>query len=216
MALIPQEEKLYRQAYDKLNIYKVFSDIDFVPHDGQKKMFDNIQRRDAWFHTIAAGRRFGKTIGIAALATTRLLLPYASVALIAPKYKNAENLFKETYKSILKLESRYSTRLIKSQNKTNLSFELVNGSTFTSVSEKNIDSILGSKVSTIIVDEGADVAILVDHRDVDGRGIHRRRHVRRGDEGRFEDHHARHGGIVATRGGQQAVLPLLGCQPGTR
>ncbi len=148
--LIPLEVQQYQLAYDKLNINKVFEIIGFEPHVGQQLFVDEVQRRDIWFTTITAGRRLGKTYGVAAVACSRLLLPNASIALLAPTFSNAKNLFIETYKYIKKTGIK-----ITEQNKTNLSFTLENGSTFTSISAKNLDSILGAKLSTIIVDEAA-------------------------------------------------------------
>ncbi len=147
---ISSEIKQYQTAYDRLNVDKVFGKIDFTPHSGQQKIVEQVQRKDVHTTVIACGRRLGKTFVVAGIATSRLLLPNAKLVLMSKSFKNANNLYTEVYKFIKKIGIK-----ITAQNKTNLSFELENGSTFTSISERNVDSILGTACSTFLVDEAA-------------------------------------------------------------
>ena len=147
---ISEEVLQYQIAYDRLDIDAVFSLIDFEPHEGQQKIIDKVQSRHISFTTIACGRRTGKSLVVAGIAVSRLLLPNAKIVLMSKTFSNASNLYKEVFKFIKRVNIK-----MKSTNKTNLSFELENGSTFTSISERNVDSVLGSAISTIIVDEAA-------------------------------------------------------------
>jgi len=142
---------LYQQAYDSLDVHKVFELLDFNMHEGQQKVLDlYLINKEANTLILSCGRRFGKSVLASAIAVSRLLLPNASLVLFSPSFANSTNMYKEITRMIAKLPIKVVAR-----NNSNLTFELENGSTFFSISPKNYESILGKTITSILVDEAA-------------------------------------------------------------
>jgi hypothetical protein len=146
----PKDILEYQTAFDNVDLNKVFELIDFEPHDGQKKAIEKYNRDDVNTLVLVCGRRWGKSMLVSAVAVARLLLPNASIILFSATFQNASNIFKETFKLVQRTGIEITAR-----NNANLSFSLENGASFYSISEKNYNSVLGMRVSTVIVDEVA-------------------------------------------------------------
>ncbi len=149
-ALIVNEEiSTYQTMSDKIKLTKVWALIKATPHSGQVQTvidFDNAPKVN--HYCIALGRRSGKSMSTAIMVLRELLTPFSNTILLSPAYKNSDIMFKEVLKHVQKLKLP-----IKSINKNQFVIELENGSRFTSVTQTNYESALGSRLSLLVVDE---------------------------------------------------------------
>ena len=104
------------------------------------------------FRVVVAGRRFGKTH----LAVRELCYharePDKEVWYVAPSYKMAKNIVWRKLKQRLQ-----DLNWIKKHNETELSIQLVNGSTIALKGADNYDSLRGVGLDFIVLDEFADI-----------------------------------------------------------
>ena len=145
-----KEVQLYQQMTDKIKLKDVCKLLGVMPHRGQQPIvFDMDTKTDVHnSYVIVAGRRFGKSFILSAIATRELLVPFSSTVLIAPTFNNARIIFN----SVLKLVNQLKLP-IKAMNKGSFRFELENGAKFTANSEANIESALGSSFSLTLYEE---------------------------------------------------------------
>jgi phage terminase large subunit len=105
------------------------------------------------FRVVVAGRRFGKTH----LAIRELCYhakePGREVWYIAPSYKMAKNIVWRKLKQRLQ-----DLKWVKKHNETELTIQLVNGSTISLKGADNYDSLRGVGLDFIVLDEFADIA----------------------------------------------------------
>jgi phage terminase large subunit len=105
------------------------------------------------FRVVIAGRRFGKTH----LAIRELCYharePDKEVWYVAPSYKMAKNIVWRKLKNRLQ-----DLNWIKKHNETELTINLVNGSTIALKGADNYDSLRGVGLDFIVLDEFADIA----------------------------------------------------------
>ena len=104
------------------------------------------------FIVACCGRRFGKTT----LAIRQLCYwarePNAEVYYVSPSYRMSKTIvFKRLKNKLLDL------RWVKKINETELSFQLINGSTISLKGADNYDSLRGVGLSGLVIDEAADV-----------------------------------------------------------
>ena len=107
----------------------------------------------ARFRVVCAGRRFGKShIAIRELAKFASR-PDQLVWLVAPTYKQAKQIIWR------KLKRRLTDlNWVVKTNETELSLELVNGSIIALKGAENYDSLRGSGIDFLVIDEMADIA----------------------------------------------------------
>jgi hypothetical protein len=90
----------------------------------------------------------GKSFSTAMIVLRELLIPYSNTILLTPAYRNSDIMFKEVLKHVQTLGLP-----VKSMNKGQFQLELENGAKFTSVTQTNYESALGSRLSLLVVDE---------------------------------------------------------------
>ena len=152
--IINPEIELYRKiALDpkrRPKITKLFKNLGYTPHKGQKIIIDVMDKQwqDYWFFIFIIARRFGKSFFNSMIAATDLAIPYASVLVVAPVSKQAQNIFNETQKHIKRLGIS-----ITSVNNNEMTFTLENGSKMKCGTEKNLSASEGDACSTIIIEE---------------------------------------------------------------
>jgi phage terminase large subunit len=104
------------------------------------------------FRVVVAGRRFGKThLAIRELAF-HAREPYKEVWYVAPSYKMAKNIVWRKLKNRLQ-----DLNWVKKHNETELTIQLVNGSTIALKGADNYDSLRGVGLDFIVLDEFADI-----------------------------------------------------------
>ena len=116
--------------------------------EAQKRVADSNKR----FRVVCAGRRFGKSILAIRELAKFASQPNKTVWYVAPTYGMARNIIFEPLKK--KLDS---LRWIKKVNETRMEIQLVNGSTITLKGAENYDSLRGSGVDFLVMDEVADI-----------------------------------------------------------
>lgn len=104
------------------------------------------------FRVVVAGRRFGKThLAIRELAW-HAREPNREVWYVAPSYKMAKNIVWRKLKQRLQ-----DLNWVKKHNETELTLQLVNGSTIALKGADNYDSLRGVGLDFIVLDEFADI-----------------------------------------------------------
>ena len=149
---INKEIELYKEVKGKLNYNKVCELTSFKPHSKQKDILEKTQQGEFNVMVCLLPRRFGKSTTMSEIAFAELLCPYASVLLITPTFKNAQNIFSMVEKLVLETNLPIKKKDVKS-----LTFTLENNATFTVVTQKNYESALGSRFSLVIVDETGSI-----------------------------------------------------------
>lgn len=151
--VVNEEIKTYQEVSKKVSLQKVWDLLKATPHAGQKPIVDTFDNDDSVnCYVVVLGRRSGKSYSTAMIVLRELLIPYSNTILLTPSYKNSDVLFKETLKHIMSLGLP-----IKSMNKNAFTIELENGAKFSSVTQTNYESSLGSRLSLLVVDESASV-----------------------------------------------------------
>ena len=117
------------------------------------KAQDTVAKDPTRFRVVIAGRRFGKTH----LAIRELCYhakdPGKEVWYVAPSYKMAKNIVWRKLKNKLQ-----DLNWIKKHNETELTIQLINGSTIALKGADNYDSLRGVGLDFIVLDEFADIA----------------------------------------------------------
>ena len=149
---VNKEIDLYKQVKSKLDYRKVCELTNFSPHSKQNDILNKTQEGDFNVMVCLLPRRFGKSTTMSEIAFAELLCPYASILLITPKFKNAQNIFNMVEKLVVELNLPIKTKDIKS-----LTFTLENGASFSVVTKKNYESALGNRFSLVIVDETGSI-----------------------------------------------------------
>ena len=151
--VINEEIRTYQEVSNKVSLQKVWDLLKATPHTGQKPIVDVFDNDDTVnCYVVVLGRRSGKSYSTAMIVLRELLIPYSNTILLTPSYKNSDILFKETLKHIMSLGLP-----IKAMNKNAFTIELENGARFSSVTQTNYESSLGSRLSLLVVDESASV-----------------------------------------------------------
>jgi hypothetical protein len=151
--IVNDEIRTYQQVSDKVKLSKVWDLVKATPHDGQRpivEVFDS--NHEINHYVIVLGRRSGKSFSTAMIALRELLIPFSNTILLTPSYKNSDIMFKEVLKHVQGLQLP-----VKSINKNQFTIELENGARFTSVTQTNYESALGSRLSLLIVDESQSI-----------------------------------------------------------
>jgi len=146
-----KELNLYRQTTDRLRLEKFYTTLGVTPTDPQKEQIRVIDiERWHWFITVVMGRRSGKSFGASVIAVRELMVPYASVKIIAPIMKITDVIWKEVITRLRELNIKPVS--ISNKEKT---LTLENGSQLFAAAETNKESVLGTRSSLIIIDEAA-------------------------------------------------------------
>lgn len=152
--IVNTEISTYQQISDRVSLRKVWDLLKATPHSGQAPIvedFDN--NKDLNNYVVVLGRRSGKSFSTAMIVLRELLIPYSNTILLSPAYKNSDIMFKEVLKHVQTLGLP-----VKSMNKNQFQIELENGAKFTSVTQTNYESALGSRLSLLVVDETQSIA----------------------------------------------------------
>lgn len=138
--------------------------IRAIPHSGQLKIIEAYEERIApseealqvgldfqykyRFLTVAAGRRFGKSVICSLIGAMELLIPNSKVMIYSYRLDNCETIFNHIRKIIKGLGIDIVMDRVKDQE-----LLLCNGATLRVASNDNVEAKLGSAVSLLIVDE---------------------------------------------------------------
>lgn len=149
---INKEIDMYQKYAHKVKLGKLYEMLKITSNKCQAEMIDDIDNNydKYWFFTVALGRRSGKSFGMSCIAVRELLVPYASVAIIAPTAKVTEIIWDEVKKRLIELGMKPVT--INNQERK---LTLENGSKVICGSINSPDALLGNRFSAIIADEAA-------------------------------------------------------------
>jgi len=162
--------KQYLEFKGKIDTFAVFDELGVTPHQGQRELLSAYESKipatedtiirgkqigvDLDFEyeydtlVVAAGRRWGKSYGISAIATGELLIPHANVLLASYTLENCEIIFKQVVEFIKKLGIEIRRELSKDKV-----LELINGARISVGAVQNIESKLGNYVTLLLLDE---------------------------------------------------------------
>lgn len=118
------------------------------PHQYQQQVINDKTR----FKVLLCGRRWGKTL-CALIISIQKMLSGERVAYVTPSFDLAKNFYNELIKIL-------PTQLIKSDNKTDLSIELITGGSIKFFSGEALERFRGYKFHYVIVDEAAFISDL--------------------------------------------------------
>ena len=155
--IINKEIELYLKVSKKIKLKKIWELLEMTPHSGQTGLveaFDDDPHTNSYVLTL--GRRSGKSVQAGVIAFRELLIPFSNTILLAPTFRNAKIIFDEVYRLILQLKLP-----IKQLNKNNFTLTLENGSSFSALSESNVEAGLGSRCSLLIVDETQSIPTII-------------------------------------------------------
>lgn len=149
---INKEIDLYQKFAHKVKLGKLYETLKITPNQCQAEMIEDIDNNydKYWFFTVALGRRSGKSFGMSCIGARELMVPYASVAIIAPTAKVTEIIWDEVKKRLIELGLKPVT--INNQERK---LTLENGAKLICGSVNSPDALLGNRFSTIIADEAA-------------------------------------------------------------
>jgi len=153
LELTNPEIEIYKGIANKIQYANFAPLVNRKYHVGQAQVIRFLDEHpEVPYITMVCGRRFGKSILVSDIVSGELMIPNASVLLLAPTYQNAEILFSAVLKNMNEVGIKF-----KSKNANQLTFRLENGSSFISASQKTIKSVLGSRISLFVVDESQDI-----------------------------------------------------------
>jgi hypothetical protein len=151
--VVNDEIKTYQEISQKVKLSKVWDLLKATPHSGQRPIVDTFDNDDSInCYVVILGRRSGKSFSTAVIVLRELLIPHSNTILLSPSYKNSNIMFSEVLKHVMKLKLP-----VKAINKNQFTIELDNGAKFSSVTQTNYESALGSRLSLLVVDESASV-----------------------------------------------------------
>jgi hypothetical protein len=151
-AVTNKEIDLYKAMCHRIKLKKLYDTLGVTPNKYQQEMIDDVDNNfeDYYFFTCTLGRRSGKSFSASLLVARELLVPYASVALVAPTVATTNIIWSEVLQRLKELGVKPTT--INSQQHK---LTLENGSKLLAGSINSPDSLLGNRFSTIVVDESA-------------------------------------------------------------
>jgi len=149
---INKEISLYRDMTHKVKLKKLYEKLKVTPNAAQAEMITDFDENfdKYYFFTVVMGRRSGKSYGTSLIATKELMVPYASVILVAPISRLTEIIWGEVKQRLIELGIKPTVL-----NNQERKLELENGSKLICGTANSPDSILGNRASLIIVDEAA-------------------------------------------------------------
>lgn len=116
------------------------------------KAQSKVAKSDARFKVVCAGRRFGKSILAIREMAKFAAQPNKKIMYCAPTYGMARNIIFEPLKQKLT-----DLRWVKKINETRMEIQLVNGSLIMLRGAENYDSLRGTGVDFLVMDEMADI-----------------------------------------------------------
>lgn len=156
--MINEEIGLYQKISQKVKLRKVWDLLKMTPHTGQEPVvvaFDENPLVNCY--VVVLGRRSGKSASTSLIVLRELLIPNSNTILLSPSYKNSSIMFLEVLKHVQALKLP-----VKQLNKNQFTIELENGAKFTSVTQTNYESALGSRLSLLVVDETQSIPNIKD------------------------------------------------------
>lgn len=147
--VLNEEIQTYQKVSDKVGLKKIWGLRKSTPHAGQAPIIEDFDNDPCInCYVVVLGRRSGKSMSTSLIVLRELLIPFSNTILLTPAYKNSDIMFKEVLKHVQALGLP-----IKQMNKNQFTIELENGAKFTSVTQTNYESALGSRLSLLVVDE---------------------------------------------------------------
>ncbi|MEK6883597.1 MAG: terminase large subunit [Nanoarchaeota archaeon] len=134
-----------------LNKDKFFQDINYVPHEFQKKVHES----NARFEVLDCGRRWGKSTYAAMEALFYMMKPNQVIWVVAPNYELANKVFREIY---WKAHKKLPEFIVSSSMSRQLqAIKFITGSILIAKSADNPVSLLGEGLDYLIIDEAGRV-----------------------------------------------------------
>ena len=135
----------------------IFEQLAYKPHDGKQQAIHDSRAR---FKALACGRRYGKTTFGARELTAAMCDPYnvGRYWIVGPKYTLAEKEFRIVYGDIMRTLGFAGVKGVKKQynlTQGNMSIEMPWGSILEVKSAQHQDTLLGDKLSGVIMAEAA-------------------------------------------------------------
>lgn len=156
--MINEEIGLYQKISQKVKLRKVWNLLKMTPHAGQEPVVVDFDENPLVnCYVVVLGRRSGKSASTSLIVLRELLIPNSNTILLSPSYKNSSIMFLEVLKHVQALKLP-----VKQLNKNQFTIELENGAKFTSVTQTNYESALGSRLSLLVVDETQSIPNIKD------------------------------------------------------
>ena len=129
---------------------KWFKYLDYKPHSGQLALHYP-EKKDARFHVIVCGRRFGKTWASAMEATYVASQPNKRIWVVGMSYKKARLIFREIWQRMV---IGHGEDIDKASEK-DMYIRFKWGTTVEGMSADNADSLVGEGLDLLVIDEVA-------------------------------------------------------------
>jgi len=130
---------------------KWFSYLGYEPHEGQLAL--HYPTKDARFHVMVCGRRFGKTWASAMEATYVASQPNKRIWVVGINYKKARLIFREIWQRMVVGHPED----IKRSSEKDMLIEFKWGTTVEGMSADNPDSLVGEGLDLLVIDESAKI-----------------------------------------------------------
>jgi len=130
---------------------KWFEYLGYEPHNGQLAL--HYPTKDARFHVMVCGRRFGKTWASAMEATFVASQPNKRIWVVGTSYKKARLIFREIWQRMVVGHAED----IKRSSEKDMFIEFVWGTTVEGMSADNPDSLVGEGLDLLVIDESAKI-----------------------------------------------------------
>ena len=142
--------KKFKSGKKKPKLKKLFELLHLSPNEFQKQVIKYIDEDYKNFHTLvfACARRSGKSTVAGLIAVLEMLVPNASVALVAPSSKQLNIIFDEVLKIVRQLKLP-----IEKLDTNSKVIKLENGSVFRGGSEKTVFTLEGISIGLLLIDE---------------------------------------------------------------
>jgi hypothetical protein len=129
---------------------KWFKYLNYKPHDGQLALHYP-EKKDARFHVIVCGRRFGKTWASAMEATFVASQPNKRIWVVGMSYRKARLIFREIWQRMV---IGHGEDVDKASEK-DMYIRFKWGTTVEGMSADNADSLVGEGLDLLVIDEVA-------------------------------------------------------------
>ena len=129
---------------------KWFKYLNYKPHDGQLALHYP-EKKDARFHVIVCGRRFGKTWASAMEATYVASQPNKRIWVVGMSYRKARLIFREIWQRMV---IGHGEDIDKASEK-DMYIRFKWGTTVEGMSADNADSLVGEGLDLLVIDEVA-------------------------------------------------------------
>jgi len=133
--------------------------VPYRPHVGQMPVHFPEEGEEWEVFVAAAGQRAGKSLTAAAEIVARLGMPGQRMWIVAPNYDLAQRVFEMVHDFVVRQQVHGRGSVKKASNsKDNRSIRMNWGSWVRTKSAENADSLVGEKLTFLVLDEAAQVA----------------------------------------------------------